>query len=102
MEPKPSKWKEVTSSCHGSKRSMRVNEDVSLPQQPLRCFGLHWVTKQEVSTYCRVDPEFEEFLNDDDATDEEVTRVDSDIESDDDKDDSKMGEAALAPTDDED
>ncbi|MCD7455254.1 hypothetical protein HAX54_027513 [Datura stramonium] len=39
---------------------------------------------------------------DDDATDEEQARVDSNLESDDDEDYSEMGEATLAPTDDED
>ncbi|MCE0480713.1 hypothetical protein HAX54_037805, partial [Datura stramonium] len=51
MAPKPSKGKGVASSSHGSKRSRRANkeknEDVSLPQQQLRRFGLHWITKQE-------------------------------------------------------
>ncbi|MCD7457882.1 hypothetical protein HAX54_036495, partial [Datura stramonium] len=51
IAPKPIKGKGVTSSSHGSKRSKRANEeehdDLSLPQQPLRRYGLRWVTKQE-------------------------------------------------------
>ncbi|MCD9639185.1 hypothetical protein HAX54_023561 [Datura stramonium] len=47
-------------------------------------------------------PGFEEPFDDDDAADEEQAIVDSDLESDDDGDDSEMGEAAFSPTDDED
>ncbi|MCD7453474.1 hypothetical protein HAX54_021066 [Datura stramonium] len=46
----------------------------------------------------RVGPGFEEPFDDDDATNEDQARVDSDLESDDDKDDSEIGEAAFAPT----
>ncbi|MCD7465347.1 hypothetical protein HAX54_001073 [Datura stramonium] len=49
-----------------------------------------------------VAPGFEEPFGDADATDEEQDRLDSDLESDDDGDDSEMGEATYAPTDDED
>ncbi|MCD9641728.1 hypothetical protein HAX54_028154 [Datura stramonium] len=73
----------------GQKDQEETNEekhdDVSLPQQPLR-----------------VGPGFEEPLDDDVATDEEMERVDSDIESDEEEEDSGMREAALALTDDED
>ncbi|MCD9641115.1 hypothetical protein HAX54_027032 [Datura stramonium] len=45
---------------------------------------------------------FEEPLDDDVATEDEMARVDSDIESsDDNEEDSEMREATLAPTDDE-
>ncbi|MCD7472096.1 hypothetical protein HAX54_013035, partial [Datura stramonium] len=45
---------------------------------------------------------YEEPLDDDVATEDEMERVDSDVESsDDDEEDSEMGEAALAPTNDE-
>ncbi|MCD7470390.1 hypothetical protein HAX54_010202 [Datura stramonium] len=101
------------------KGSRRANEedhdDVSLPQQPLRHFGICWVTDQEAATaqhrlslsehsraLCRVGPGFEEPLDDDVATDEEIARVESYIESDDDDEDYEMGEAALSPTNDED
>ncbi|MCD9640278.1 hypothetical protein HAX54_025480 [Datura stramonium] len=51
---------------------------------------------------CRVGPGFEEPLDDDVATEDEMARVDSDMESsDDNEEDSEMGEASLAPTDDE-
>ncbi|MCD9644096.1 hypothetical protein HAX54_032074 [Datura stramonium] len=47
--------------------------------------------------------DFEELFNDDDATDDEQTRVDSDLESDgDDGEDSEIGEVAYVPTEDED
>ncbi|MCE3050208.1 hypothetical protein HAX54_046630 [Datura stramonium] len=46
-------------------------------------------------------PGYEDPLDDDMATKDEMTRVDSDIESSDDEEkDSEMGETALAPTDD--
>ncbi|MCD7470337.1 hypothetical protein HAX54_010113 [Datura stramonium] len=44
----------------------------------------------------------EESLYDDDATDKEMARVDSVIQSDDDKDDSEIGDVPLSPTEDED
>ncbi|MCD7458389.1 hypothetical protein HAX54_038077 [Datura stramonium] len=51
MTPKSSKGKGVASSSHGSKRSKRASEeehdDVSIPQQPLRRYGLHWVTEKK-------------------------------------------------------
>ncbi|MCD7465476.1 hypothetical protein HAX54_001394, partial [Datura stramonium] len=50
MALKPRKGKGVASSSHGFKRSKRANEekneDVSLPQQPLKSFGLRWITEQ--------------------------------------------------------
>ncbi|MCD7457016.1 hypothetical protein HAX54_033876 [Datura stramonium] len=53
MAAKPSKGKEEAFSIHGSKRSRRSSEEqnknVSLPQQPLKHFGLCWVTEKEVS-----------------------------------------------------
>ncbi|MCE3216640.1 hypothetical protein HAX54_007290, partial [Datura stramonium] len=49
-----------------------------------------------------VETEFEEPLDDDVAAEDEIARVDSIIESSDvEEDDSEMGEAAFAPTDDE-
>ncbi|MCE3214924.1 hypothetical protein HAX54_000270 [Datura stramonium] len=51
---------------------------------------------------CRFGPGYEEPLDDDVSMEDEMERVDSDIESsDDDEDDSKMGEAALPPIDNE-
>ncbi|MCE3049687.1 hypothetical protein HAX54_045524 [Datura stramonium] len=63
MAPKPSKGKGVASSSHGSKRSKRASEEQNE----------------------------DEPLDDDDTTDEEQARIDSDLESDDDKDDSEIG-----------
>ncbi|MCE3215058.1 hypothetical protein HAX54_000708 [Datura stramonium] len=50
----------------------------------------------------QVGPIFEEPLGNDDVTDEEQARVDSELEFDNDGDDFEMGEAAFAPIDDED
>ncbi|MCE0481829.1 hypothetical protein HAX54_039912 [Datura stramonium] len=97
MAPKFNKAKGVASSSHGNKSSRRTQEepveDESMLQQPPRHYGLHWVTEQEG---------FEEPFDDDDATDEEQVRVNSNFESDDDGDDFEMGEAIFAHTDDED
>ncbi|MCD7467270.1 hypothetical protein HAX54_004599 [Datura stramonium] len=57
-----------------------------------------WTCHQQFGVGTR----YKEPLDDDVATEDEMARVDSDIESsDDDEEDSEMGEAALAPTDDE-
>ncbi|MCE3051126.1 hypothetical protein HAX54_048950 [Datura stramonium] len=98
MEPKVNKGKGVASSSHGSKRARILSEDehedVNMAPVQLRRYGLHWVIEKEVG------PGYEEPLDDDVSTEDEMTRVDSDIESsDDDEEDSEMGEAALAPTD---
>ncbi|MCD7458298.1 hypothetical protein HAX54_037826, partial [Datura stramonium] len=63
-------------------------------------YGLH--LSEHSRALCRVGPGFEEPLDDDDAMDEEQARVDSDLESDDDEDDSKIGEATFPPTKDDD
>ncbi|MCE0481490.1 hypothetical protein HAX54_039265 [Datura stramonium] len=51
MAPKPSKGKGVASSSNESKRSKGASEekhdDVSHSKQPLRRYGLRWVTQQE-------------------------------------------------------
>ncbi|MCD9643840.1 hypothetical protein HAX54_031692 [Datura stramonium] len=125
MAPKPSKVKGVAYSSNGSKSLRKANEeaneDVSLPQQPLRHFGLHILNtlgldimfndpgecnlnmplSENSRALCKVGLEFEKPLDNDDATNLEMARVDSDLESDD-EDDSEMGETALAPTNDED
>ncbi|MCD7472357.1 hypothetical protein HAX54_013515 [Datura stramonium] len=63
-------------------------------------FGL--TSERALAALCRVGPGYEEPLNDDVATEDAMARVDSDIESsDDDEEDSDMGEATLSPTDDE-
>ncbi|MCD7465602.1 hypothetical protein HAX54_001610 [Datura stramonium] len=187
MAPKVNKGKGVASSSHGSKKARRTSEeeheDVRMAPQPLRRYGLYWVTEQEdriltlglgfvfdVPGDCNlnmlrellpnwmpkersnqvkirgqiiefvpmasnrllgtphVDPQpfinivkkppyrdirytlcgpnsvarFKESLDDDVATEDEMVKVDSDIESsDDNEEDSKIGEVALSPTDDE-
>ncbi|MCD7463957.1 hypothetical protein HAX54_051769 [Datura stramonium] len=62
------------------------------------------VTKTtEPNGLCKVEHEFEEPIDDEVATKDEMARVDSDVESSDaEEEDSEMGEATLAPTDDED
>ncbi|MCD7473024.1 hypothetical protein HAX54_014567 [Datura stramonium] len=85
MVQKPSKGKGVASSNHGLKRPKRTSEeeqdDMTSPEQPLRRYGIHWITEQE---------------------EDEMARVDSDIEySDAEEEDYEMGEAALELTDDE-
>ncbi|MCD9641314.1 hypothetical protein HAX54_027466 [Datura stramonium] len=118
MAPKSCKEKGVASLSHGSKRLRRANEeqneDVSLPKQPLRSFGLCWVMELEGEcnlntmreflanwdqeersnqvkirgktvnfslehsrALYRVGLGFMESLDDDDATDEEQARVNS-------------------------
>ncbi|MCE3216319.1 hypothetical protein HAX54_006108 [Datura stramonium] len=85
MAPKVNKGKGVASSSHGSKREKRPSEeehkDVSMAPPPLR-----------------VGTEYEEPLDDDVATEDEMVRVDSDIESsDEEEENSEMGEPALSP-----
>ncbi|MCD9559115.1 hypothetical protein HAX54_016848 [Datura stramonium] len=91
MAPKVNKGKGVASSNHGSKRERTTSEeehgDVNMAPLPLRRYMVP-------SGSLRRKP-----LDDDVATEDEMARIDSDIESsDDDEEDSKMGEAALAPT----
>ncbi|MCD7459702.1 hypothetical protein HAX54_041680 [Datura stramonium] len=99
MAPKVNKEKGVASSSHGSKRARRTSdveyEYMRMTPQPLRRYGLRWVTK-------RVGPRYEEPLDDDVAIEDKIVRVNSDIKSSDDNDeDSEMGEATLAHIDDE-
>ncbi|MCD9639613.1 hypothetical protein HAX54_024248 [Datura stramonium] len=124
MTPKVNKGKGVASSSHGSKRARRPNEeeheDMSMAPQPLRRYGLRWqrmngVIEEKLQqlnidyplsehsrALCRVGPGYEEPLDVDVATEDEMARVDSDIESsDDDEKDFEMGESALAPIYDE-
>ncbi|MCD7463544.1 hypothetical protein HAX54_050833 [Datura stramonium] len=53
-------------------------EDDNMPQQPPPRFGHRWITK----ALYRVGLDFEEPFDDDDATDVEQARVDSNLESD--------------------
>ncbi|MCD9644455.1 hypothetical protein HAX54_032671 [Datura stramonium] len=121
MAPKPSKGKGVASSSHGSKRSRRDNEEehddlinvgeiIKYVLRRARAkgakdlgLGVSW------TDFCigtrfkrrRVGSGFEEPLDNDMPTNEEMARVDSDIESNEEEEVSEMGEAALPPTDDE-
>ncbi|MCD9642755.1 hypothetical protein HAX54_029698, partial [Datura stramonium] len=95
------------------------NEGVSIPLEPPRCYGLLWVIEEQQIYEVMVDYRpwynlkdlditktkesedihgpvlsirFKETFDDDDATVEKQARVDSDLESDDDGDDSEIGE----------
>ncbi|MCD9639618.1 hypothetical protein HAX54_024254 [Datura stramonium] len=86
MAPKVNKGKGFASSSQGSKRARKPSEEdhenVNMAPPPLR-----------------VGPGYKEPLDDDIAMENEMTRVNSDIESsDDDEEDSEMGQAALVPT----
>ncbi|MCD9561442.1 hypothetical protein HAX54_020553 [Datura stramonium] len=60
------------------------------------------MTKKGTKGYKRVGPRYEDPLDDDVATEDEMERVDSNIESsDDDEKDSEMGKAVISPKDDE-
>ncbi|MCD9638339.1 hypothetical protein HAX54_022235 [Datura stramonium] len=112
---KPRKGKGVASSSHGSKRSRRDNKEEHDDERVCLIYALMigmpinvWEIIEDVLRRAmvkkghRVEPGLEEPLDDDVATNEEMVRVDSYIESDDDEEDSEMGEAAFAPTNDED
>ncbi|MCD9646823.1 hypothetical protein HAX54_037009 [Datura stramonium] len=85
MAPKASKEKGVASSGYGECNLNIVMEFLA-----------------NLDLMERFGPRFDEPLDDVDAIDEERARVNSDLESDDDEDDSEMGEVALALIDDED
>ncbi|MCD9641061.1 hypothetical protein HAX54_026878 [Datura stramonium] len=78
---------------------LRMN---GVTEEHLQQLNMDYRLSEHSRALCRVRHGFYEPLNDDDATDEEQARVDSDLESDDDEDDSEIGEAAFTPTDDED
>ncbi|MCD7455115.1 hypothetical protein HAX54_027019 [Datura stramonium] len=69
-------------------------------EEQLQQLNMDYPLSEHSRALCRFRPGFDEPLDDDDATDKEQARVDSDLESNDDEDDSNMGEAALSLTDD--
>ncbi|MCD7468478.1 hypothetical protein HAX54_006725 [Datura stramonium] len=71
-------------------------------KEQLQKLNMEYPLSEHSVALCRVEPGFDELLDDDDATEEEQVRVDSNLESNNDKDNSETGEAALGPTDDED
>ncbi|MCE0480554.1 hypothetical protein HAX54_037521 [Datura stramonium] len=75
------------------------------PHSPWARYALQKVSidyPREHSRVLRVGPGYEEPLDDDVAMEDEMARVESDLEcSDDNEEDSKMGEAALFPTNEE-
>ncbi|MCD7461884.1 hypothetical protein HAX54_047337 [Datura stramonium] len=63
-------------------------------KEQLQQLNMDYPLSEHSRALCRVGPGSEEPFDDDDATDEEQARVDSDLESDgDDGDDSEMGQA---------
>ncbi|MCE0482236.1 hypothetical protein HAX54_040804 [Datura stramonium] len=108
MAPKPRKEKRVASSSHGSKRSKRASkeehDDIEKEEVDYRpVYDPERIdvtkTKEPEGSY----PGFEELLDDEVATTDEMARVDSDIESSDaEEEDSEKGEAAFSSTDDND
>ncbi|MCE3216263.1 hypothetical protein HAX54_005778 [Datura stramonium] len=71
-------------------------------EEKLQYLNMDYLSNEHWRALCRVGPCFEEPFNDDDATNEEQAGVNSNLESDDNGDDSEMREASFAPTDDED
>ncbi|MCD7467525.1 hypothetical protein HAX54_005020 [Datura stramonium] len=71
-------------------------------EEQLQQLNLDYLLSEHSKALSKVGTGCEEPLDDDDATDKEQVRVDSDLESDDKEEDSKMGEVVLAPTDNED
>ncbi|MCD7453860.1 hypothetical protein HAX54_022356 [Datura stramonium] len=68
----------------------------------LQQLNMDYHLREHSRALCKVGPGFKEPLDDDVATDDEMVRVDSDIESsDDNEEDSEIGEATLTPTGDE-
>ncbi|MCD7456612.1 hypothetical protein HAX54_032392 [Datura stramonium] len=70
-------------------------------REQLQQLNMDYPLSEHSRALCRVGPELKEPLNDDDAMDEEQARVESDLESNDDENNSEIGEAALSPTGDE-
>ncbi|MCD7473268.1 hypothetical protein HAX54_015046 [Datura stramonium] len=88
-----------TKDPEGIHSPLRMN---GLIEEKLLQLNMDYPFSEYSRALCRGGPGFDEPLDDDDATDEEYTRVDSMLESDQDEDNFEMGEAALSPTDDED
>ncbi|MCD7470247.1 hypothetical protein HAX54_009967 [Datura stramonium] len=59
---------------------LRMN---GVTEEQLQQLNIDYPLSEHSRSFCRVEPEFKEPLDDDVATDDELTRVDSDIESDD-------------------
>ncbi|MCD9646558.1 hypothetical protein HAX54_036478 [Datura stramonium] len=76
---------------------LRMN---GVTEEQLQQLNMDYPMSEHSRALCRVGPGYEEPLDDDVVTEDQMARVDSDIESsDDDDEDSEMGEAALVPTD---
>ncbi|MCE0480891.1 hypothetical protein HAX54_038119 [Datura stramonium] len=78
---------------------LRLN---GVTEEQVQQLNIDYPLSKHSRAFCRVCPGYEEPLDEDVAIKDEMTRVDSNIESSDyDEEDSEMGEAALSPTDDE-
>ncbi|MCD7467891.1 hypothetical protein HAX54_005587 [Datura stramonium] len=78
---------------------LRMN---GVTEKQLQQLNMNYPLSENSRALCRLDPGFEDPIDDDVITEDEMARVHSDIESSDaEEKDSKMGEAALAPTNDE-
>ncbi|MCD7456657.1 hypothetical protein HAX54_032603 [Datura stramonium] len=78
---------------------LRMN---GVTEEQVQQLNMDYSLSEHSRALCRVGPRFEEPLDDYMATKDEIPRVDSGIESsDDEEDDSDMGEATLAPIDNE-
>ncbi|MCD9560992.1 hypothetical protein HAX54_019859 [Datura stramonium] len=80
-------------------RGLRMN---GVTEEQLQQLNIDYPLSEHSRALCTVVPRYEEPLDDDVATEDEMVRIYSVIESsDDDEEDFEMGEAALSPTDDE-
>ncbi|MCD7472283.1 hypothetical protein HAX54_013345 [Datura stramonium] len=88
----------VMGSIESQRKKLRMN---GVTEEQLQQLNIDYPLREHSIPLYRGGPRFEEPLDDNDATYEEQTRVGSDLDSNDDGDDSKMGEAAIFPIDDE-
>ncbi|MCD7465725.1 hypothetical protein HAX54_001813 [Datura stramonium] len=97
---------------HNAQSDNMLSHLYSMPMFQLRMNGVTKEQQQQLNmdypmsehsrSLCRVGLGFEEPIDDDMGIEDEMVRVDSDIESSDDEEhDFEMGEASLSPTDDE-
>ncbi|MCE0481933.1 hypothetical protein HAX54_040146 [Datura stramonium] len=69
-------------------------------EEQLQKLNIDYLLSEHLIVQCRVGPGFEESFDDDDPTDNEQARVDSNLESGaDEEEDSEMGEVVSTPTD---
>ncbi|MCE3215100.1 hypothetical protein HAX54_000810 [Datura stramonium] len=82
-----------------TRKRLRMN---GVTKEQLQQLNIDYPLRENSRALCRVGPKYEDPLDDDVSTEDEMARVDSDLESSDDNEEaSNMGEVSLAPTDDE-